>query len=108
MNLFKYKTNSTKKVELTARFSVPQKKYIEEINNEFRAWVNGNGWSGEASIISSSVATSRVSESVLKCSFCGKSQDNVKKLVAGPGVYICDECIDLCNELVDGKEEKEG
>ncbi len=37
----------------------------------------------------------------LKCSFCGKSQDQVKKLVAGPGVYICDECIELCNEIVE-------
>ncbi len=34
------------------------------------------------------------------CSFCGKSQSIVKKLVAGPGVYICDECIELCNEIV--------
>lgn len=37
----------------------------------------------------------------LKCSFCGKLQDQVKKLVAGPGVYICDECIELCNEIID-------
>ncbi len=37
----------------------------------------------------------------LKCSFCGKSQDQVKKLIAGPGVYICDECVDLCNEILD-------
>src|SRR5665648_215248 len=37
----------------------------------------------------------------LLCSFCGKSQRQVKKLIAGPGVYICDECIDLCNEIVD-------
>ncbi|MFW6281635.1 MAG: ATP-dependent Clp protease ATP-binding subunit ClpX [bacterium] len=37
----------------------------------------------------------------LKCSFCGKSQEQVRKLVAGPGVYICDECIDLCNEIVE-------
>lgn len=37
----------------------------------------------------------------LKCSFCGKLQDQVKKLVAGPGVYICDECIDLCNEIIE-------
>ena len=36
----------------------------------------------------------------LACSFCGKSQKQVKKLIAGPGVYICDECIDLCNEIV--------
>src|SRR3954447_17933347 len=35
------------------------------------------------------------------CSFCGKSQRQVKKLIAGPGVYICDECIDLCNEIID-------
>ena len=37
----------------------------------------------------------------LKCSFCAKSQDQVRKLIAGPGVYICDECIDLCNEILD-------
>lgn len=37
----------------------------------------------------------------LKCSFCGKTQDQVKKLVAGPGVYICDECIELCNEIIE-------
>ena len=37
---------------------------------------------------------------LLKCSFCGKSQKQVKKLIAGPGVYICDECIDLCNEII--------
>jgi ATP-dependent Clp protease ATP-binding subunit ClpX len=37
----------------------------------------------------------------LKCSFCGKGQRQVRKLIAGPGVYICDECIDLCNEIVD-------
>jgi len=38
---------------------------------------------------------------LLKCSFCGKTQKQVKKLIAGPGVYICDECIDLCNEIID-------
>ncbi|MEZ5204410.1 MAG: ATP-dependent Clp protease ATP-binding subunit ClpX [Acidimicrobiales bacterium] len=38
---------------------------------------------------------------LLKCSFCGKSQKQVKKLIAGPGVYICDECIDLCNEIIE-------
>jgi len=38
---------------------------------------------------------------LLKCSFCGKSQKQVRKLIAGPGVYICDECIDLCNEIID-------
>ncbi len=49
----------------------------------------------------------RVGESsdLLKCSFCGKSQKQVKKLIAGPGVYICDECIDLCNEII---EEERG
>ncbi len=45
----------------------------------------------------------RIGESgdLLKCSFCGKSQKQVKKLIAGPGVYICDECIDLCNEIIE-------
>lgn len=37
----------------------------------------------------------------IKCSFCGKTQSQVKKLVAGPGVYICDECVELCSEIVD-------
>src|SRR3990167_9429600 len=40
-------------------------------------------------------------DSRLKCSFCGKSQDQVRKLVAGPGVYVCDECVELCNEILD-------
>ncbi|HVE92560.1 MAG TPA: ATP-dependent Clp protease ATP-binding subunit ClpX [Actinomycetota bacterium] len=40
-------------------------------------------------------------DDLLKCSFCGKSQKQVKKLIAGPGVYICDECIDLCNEIIE-------
>ena len=40
-------------------------------------------------------------KSQLKCSFCGKSQEQVRKLVAGPGVYICDECIELCNEIIE-------
>ncbi len=44
--------------------------------------------------------TTDTSEQLL-CSFCGKSQRQVKKLIAGPGVYICDECIDLCNEIID-------
>ncbi len=57
-------------------------------------------------------------DSRLKCSFCGKSQDQVKKLIAGPDVYICDECVELCNEILDeeffeakdkeGVEQKEG
>ena len=49
-------------------------------------------------------------DSRLKCSFCGKTQDQVKKLIAGPEVYICDECVELCNEILDeeffeGKEK---
>ncbi len=40
-------------------------------------------------------------DSNLKCSFCGKSQDQVRKLIAGPGVYICDECVELCNEILE-------
>ena len=49
----------------------------------------------------------RVGESgdLLKCSFCGKSQKQVKKLIAGPGVYICDECIELCNEIIESEVE---
>ena len=43
---------------------------------------------------------------LLKCSFCGKSQKQVKKLIAGPGVYICDECIELCNDII--REETQG
>jgi len=43
----------------------------------------------------------------LKCSFCGKSQRHVKKLIAGPGVYICDECIDLCNDIVEDELAEE-
>ncbi|RIK17266.1 MAG: ATP-dependent Clp protease ATP-binding subunit ClpX [Acidobacteria bacterium] len=44
------------------------------------------------------------SSDLLKCSFCGKSQKQVKKLIAGPGVYICDECIELCNEIIEGQD----
>ncbi|HZJ28536.1 MAG TPA: ClpX C4-type zinc finger protein, partial [Solirubrobacterales bacterium] len=47
------------------------------------------------------MARSNESQEQLLCSFCGKSQRQVRKLIAGPGVYICDECIDLCNEIVD-------
>ena len=43
----------------------------------------------------------------IKCSFCGKIQDQVKKLVAGPGVYICDECIELCNEIIEEELSEE-
>ena len=45
---------------------------------------------------------------LLKCSFCGKSQKQVKKLIAGPGVYICDECIDLCNEIIEDELAEAG
>ena len=41
----------------------------------------------------------------LKCSFCGKTQDQVRRLVAGPGVYICDECIELCQEIIEEEFE---
>lgn len=40
-------------------------------------------------------------DSHLRCSFCGKSQEQVRKLIAGPGVYICDECVELCNEILE-------
>src|SRR3954467_12915052 len=43
----------------------------------------------------------------LCCSFCGKSQKEVKKLIAGPGVYICDECIELCNDIIAEERERE-
>ena len=45
--------------------------------------------------------------SVLRCSFCGKSQEEVEKIVAGPSVYICDECIELCNDIIEEEREKE-
>ena len=43
----------------------------------------------------------------LKCSFCGKTQDNVRKIIAGPGVYICNECVGLCNEIIDAEYSDE-
>ena len=43
----------------------------------------------------------------LLCSFCGKNQDEVKKLVAGPSVYICDECIELCNDIMVEENERD-
>ncbi|MGE0631393.1 MAG: ATP-dependent Clp protease ATP-binding subunit ClpX [Pseudobdellovibrionaceae bacterium] len=49
----------------------------------------------------------RESFGTLRCSFCGKGQKEVKKLIAGPGVYICDECIDLCNDIIDEEKDKE-
>ena len=47
------------------------------------------------------------SSSLLRCSFCGKSQNEVKKLIAGPGVYICDECIDLCTDIIEEEKDRE-
>ena len=47
------------------------------------------------------------SAELVKCSFCGKSQKQVKKLIAGPGVYVCNECIDLCNEIIDEELHEE-
>jgi ATP-dependent Clp protease ATP-binding subunit ClpX len=44
-------------------------------------------------------------EEVLQCSFCGKSQNEVKKLIAGPGVYVCNECIDICNEIINDDDQ---
>ena len=46
-------------------------------------------------------------EEILRCSFCGKSQNEVKKLIAGPSVYICNECIDICNEIINDDERTE-
>ena len=43
----------------------------------------------------------------LRCSFCGKTQDEVKKIIAGPGVYICDECIELCNDIMEEEWQRE-
>jgi len=47
------------------------------------------------------------SEPRLICSFCGKHQDQVRKLIAGPSVHICDECVDLCNEILEKESEHE-
>lgn len=51
--------------------------------------------------------TTKDTNGTLRCSFCGKGQKEVKKLIAGPGVYICDECIDLCNDIIDEEKERE-
>lgn len=48
---------------------------------------------------------SKLDEKQLKCSFCGKTQDQVRRLIAGPGVYICDECIELCSEIINDEFE---
>jgi len=49
------------------------------------------------------VATPVTAGATLRCSFCGKSQDEVRKLIAGPDVHICDECVDLCNDIIFGE-----
>lgn len=51
--------------------------------------------------------TTKDTSGTLRCSFCGKGQKEVKKLIAGPGVYICDECIDLCNDIIDEEKDRE-
>lgn len=51
------------------------------------------------------MANFRRPEELLSCSFCGKSQNDVKKLIAGPGVYVCNECIDICNEIINDDEQ---
>ncbi len=51
--------------------------------------------------------TTKDTNGALRCSFCGKGQKEVKKLIAGPGVYICDECIDLCNDIIDEEKDRE-
>ena len=48
-----------------------------------------------------------VKDTLLRCSFCGKTQEDVKKIIAGPTVYICDECIDLCNEIMEEEYQNE-
>src|SRR5215217_8185409 len=53
------------------------------------------------------MAQFRRPEELLCCSFCGKSQNDVKKLIAGPGVYVCNECIDICNEIINDDERAE-
>lgn len=53
------------------------------------------------------MANFRRPEELLCCSFCGKSQNDVKKLIAGPGVYVCNECIDICNEIINDDEQNE-
>ncbi|MGD9563314.1 MAG: ATP-dependent Clp protease ATP-binding subunit ClpX [Pyrinomonadaceae bacterium] len=53
------------------------------------------------------MANFRRPEELLCCSFCGKSQNDVRKLIAGPGVYVCNECIDICNEIINDDEQTE-
>src|SRR5262249_2311782 len=57
--------------------------------------------------ISAPVPNDQAPPKTLFCSFCGKSQHDVRKLIAGPSVFICDKCVDLCTDLVEPDEEKE-
>ena len=70
---------------------------------------SNRGWRAERSHVARRTLPNmtRIGESgdLLKCSFCGKSQKQVKKLIAGPGVYICDECIELCLEIIDDEKQ---
>ncbi|MCK4840889.1 MAG: ATP-dependent Clp protease ATP-binding subunit ClpX, partial [Methylococcales bacterium] len=50
---------------------------------------------------------SKDDQKLLYCSFCGKSQDEVKKLIAGPSVYVCDECVELCNDIIRDELQEE-
>ena len=50
---------------------------------------------------------SKASSDKLSCSFCGKTQDDVKKLIAGPSLYICNECVDLCNDIIEEEIKSE-
>ncbi len=49
----------------------------------------------------------RITEETLRCSFCGKLQGKVKKLIAGPSVYICNECVDVCVEIINDDKQAE-
>ena len=51
--------------------------------------------------------TNKTTSDKLHCSFCGKVQDDVKKLIAGPSVYICNECVDLCNDIIEEEIKSE-
>ena len=48
------------------------------------------------------------SSKLLFCSFCGKNQNEVRRLIAGPSVYICDECVDLCNDIISEEKQSSG
>ena len=47
----------------------------------------------------------KMDNKILRCSFCNKTQDQVKKLIAGPGAYICDECVTICSDIIVGTEK---